>query len=200
ISKIHIAIINAVGTVEYIDSAAFDEYLYFIQNYILENFKKLAVGDVTIPFGGISLAFFKISKKAVIILHSKGPAGQLLAFKTLMFKWADRIDQLIGDLESQEAQSLPKPTNESIQVFWDLQQSVKKQKEKPKVRRIPVLTKKLTGKEKFSLQIIKFLQLCDGVHTIEEIAKMTNVPRLTVDLIIRDLIKKKVIKLKRSIK
>ena len=215
VTRVYMAIISEEGTVHYVDSPAFDQYLYFIQDYILQNFKNLQVGDAAIPFGGISLAFFKVSPKAVIVLHSKGPSGQLLAFKAVMLKWASRIDELIGNIDKiipppkppdiNETTPLPKPKlveppdTSKIELFEEPEKKPVLKK-RTGVYRIPILKKKLTGKEKFPLETIKFMQYCNGTSSIEEIAEKTNVPRLKVDIIIRELIKKGYVKLKRILR
>jgi hypothetical protein len=64
--------------------------------------------------------------------------------------------------------------------------------------RIPVLTKRFTGKEKFPLQDMKILQFCDGTHTIEAICQKTGFSSVKVDLILREYQKKNLIKITKN--
>jgi hypothetical protein len=201
VTKAYIAIVDAIGTFHYIDAPAFDEHLYFIQNYVTDNFQLMEIGDCTIPFGGVNLAFFKVSHKALIILYAPtGPSGQLLAFKTRCFDFAERIDELIGEVEYENSQdTVPESPAAIFDSMWEEAPQSEK-KEETSVKRVPILKKKLTGKEKFSLQVINFLQHCNGTNSLEDIARLTNAPNLKVDLMIRDLIKKGYLKLKRTLK
>ncbi|MHA1652334.1 MAG: hypothetical protein ACTSYB_19285 [Candidatus Helarchaeota archaeon] len=192
VSKVYIAIVDALGTIHYI-TPEFDEYLYFIQSFIKKSFHLLEVGDHSIPFGGVALAFFKISSKALVILYMpKGPSGQLLAFKPMMNTWAKKIDELIGDISTQ---------TESTST----QQNTKNIPEKPikmrfeNVKRVPLLVKPLPEHKKFPLDTVTVLQYCDGTYSIEEICEETKFPRLKVELIIREYQKKKFLKIMRLI-
>lgn len=208
VTRAYITIIDAVGTIHFVESTSiFDQYLYFIRSYARDNFFLLNVGDYSIPFGGVNLAFFKISKKALVVLYAPlGPSGQLLPFKNMMNKWANRVDELIGPLdydllpsecsdpESPESipalQNMPPQTNEVPDLPLN----------KPQYTvRVPVLKTKLTEKVKFPLIDMQVLQFCDGTHTIEDICKKTNFPQLKVDLILRDYQKKNLIELKRVV-
>ena len=204
VTRVYITIIDAIGTLHYVESSVFDQYIYFIRGFTHDNFHILNIGDYSIPFGGINLAFFKISQKALIILYAPlGPVGQLLPFKNIMGKWAARIDELIGDIDYS---SLPPEFQENES---DLQQSspeslppteIKPTTKVPQYTiRLPLLKVKLTDKVKFPLKDMQVLQYCDGEHTIEDICKKTNYPQLKVDLIIRDYQKKNLIELKRVV-
>ncbi|HUX98937.1 MAG TPA: hypothetical protein VMV49_05250 [Candidatus Deferrimicrobium sp.] len=201
VTRAYIAIIDAAGNFHYIDTPAFDEHLYFIQNYVTDNFQLMEIGDCNIPFGGVSLAFFKVTQKALIILYAPaGPSGMLISFKTRMYDFSERIDELIGEVEFEDSQdTVPEPPDTTFDSMWEEAPRPTK-KEEAGVKRFPVLKKKLTGKEKFSLQVINFLQHCNGTNTLEDIARLTNVPHLKVDLMIRDLIKKGYLNLKRTLK
>jgi len=59
--------------------------------------------------------------------------------------------------------------------------------------------KEMTGKEKFKIDTAKVLELCDGTNSIEEIAEKTNLPKLKVDMIIKQFEKKGWIKISRVI-
>jgi len=209
VTRVYIAIVDAMGTLHYIESPVFDQYIFFIRGYTRDNFHLLKIGDYSIPFGGINLAFFKVSSKALIILYApKGPAGQFIPFRHLMAKWANRIDELIGDIDynsispefqelSPEAQLSP-PELQKPLLETDFLSEVPLQKDQYTIR-VPVLKIKLTEKEKFPLKDMLVLQLCDGNHTIEDICKKTQFPQLKVDLIIRDYQKKKLIELRRIV-
>lgn len=208
VTRAYVAIADSVGTVHFVESTSiFDQYLYFIRSYSKDNFSLLKIGDYSIPFGGVNLAFFKVSPKALIILYAPlGPVGQLLPFKNMIDKFAKRVDDLIGtldynrfsaecsDFETPEAHpapvEIPTPSPEISELPSNTPQYT---------IRVPLLKIKLTDKVKFPLNDMQILQFCDGTHTIEDICKATKFPRLKVDLILRDYQKKNVIELKRVV-
>lgn len=203
VTRTYLAIVDAMGTLHYVESSSiFDQYLYFIRSYTRDNFHLLNIGDYSLPFGGINLGFFKVSQKALVILYApKGPAGQFLPFKNFMAKWANRVDQLIGDLDydsiSPEFQEIVPESPLELQKP-DQPSEMPLKKEQYTIR-LPILKIKLTEKEKFPLKDMQILQLCDGKHTIEDICKKTNSPQLKVDLTIREYQKKKLIELRRIV-
>jgi hypothetical protein len=208
VTRAYIAIADSVGTVHFVESASiFDQYLYFIRSYAKDNFSLLKIGDYSIPFGGVNLAFFKASRKALIILYAPlGPVGQLLPFKNMVIKFADRVDYLIGSLDydrlSSECSDPESP--ESIPTPQTMPPQTNEEPDSPPTKpqytiRLPVLKIKLTDKVKFPLNDMQILQFCDGTHTIEDICKATKFPQLKVDLILRDYQKKNVIELKRVV-
>ncbi len=185
VSKAYLAILDAIGFYHYVDHPMFDEFLYFIQKFALDNKDLMEIGDYSIPFGGTNLIIFKISAKAFIAFHApKGPVGQLLAFKAIMGNWASKIDDLIGDLEE-----IPEMTEEI--------EGKKSTKQKSDLKQVPLLIKPLTGKEKFPLEEAAVIRYCDGTYSIEEICRATKYPLLKVDLIIRKYQKKNWIKIMR---
>jgi hypothetical protein len=193
VAKPYIAIVDASGTIHYIDTPAFDEFLFFIQGYVKKNFRLIGVGGHSIPFGGISLAFFKLSRKALVILFvQKGPVGQLLAFKPMMNKWTLKLDDLIGDIEITDVPEAPK-----VQPAREAPQEPAETNEFDHVKRVPLLVKPLPAKKKFPMEVVSVLQYCDGTHTMEEILERTKFPRLKVDLVLREYQKKKFIKIMR---
>ncbi|MHA1357637.1 MAG: hypothetical protein ACTSRC_05975 [Candidatus Helarchaeota archaeon] len=186
VSRAYIAIIDAAGTIHYIDTPAFDEYIFFIQRYTKKNFHLLKIGNHSIPFGGVSLAFFKISLKALVILYMpKGPVGQLLVFKPIMAKWAEKLDELIGEIEVQSS---------TVDLCTPIEQEMK---QITTVKRVPLLVKPLPNKRKYSMDVATVLQYCDGTYSLEEICDETKFSRLKVDLILREYQKKKFIKILR---
>jgi hypothetical protein len=208
VTRAYIAIADSVGTIHFVESTStFDQYLYFIRSYSQDNFSLLQIGDYSIPFGGVNLAFFKASQKALIILYAPlGPVGQLLPFKNMVKKFADRVDDLIGnldyarlpsecsDVESTESSPLPEEIPVQLTEVTELPQ------EKPQYTvRVPILKTKLTEKVKFPLNDMQVLQFCDGTHTIDDICKKTKFPQLKVDMIIRDYQKKNLLELKRVV-
>ena len=195
-THVYIAIIDGAGFIYYLDSPL-DKLSEFIQNFVETNFTLLNVGEHSLPLGGINLAFFKISRRAVIVLHTlKGRSGQLLAFKSNMFDWTKRVDELIGEI------NLPSPSIQIQDVADEIEPEILPPafpgKDKPKrLKTIPILKKKLSGKEKFPLEVARILQYCDGNRSIEDICEETNYSRSKVDRVIRDYRKKKWIDIKR---
>jgi len=169
------------------------DMLSYISNFIKNNFDMLQVGDHSFPISGKNFGFFKISNKCIIVLHTKkGPIGALLSFKSKMFAYSEKIDNQIGEIFSDV-----KVSTEKTSITADSKGSTQFITQKT-FAKIPILNKKLTGKEKFPLDQVLILNLCDGEHTIDEIIKKTRLPRLTVEKIIKDAQKKKLISLKRK--
>ncbi|NVM54901.1 MAG: hypothetical protein HWN66_14450 [Candidatus Helarchaeota archaeon] len=197
--KVYVAIVDAVGTFHHIDTPAFDEHLYFIKNFIKENFPLLKIGDHSIPFGGINLAFFKISEKAIVILHTKkGRSGQLLSYKTVMFQWAKIIDELIGELNTEEEPAESQQGDRDTQSDFTPElppQPV--EKKKGRLKTIPLLVNPSIEKGKFPIEEVRVLNLCDGTYSVDEIVEETKLPRLNVNFIIRKYKKKKWLKIMR---
>ncbi|MFX1295783.1 MAG: hypothetical protein ACFFD2_13140 [Promethearchaeota archaeon] len=183
-TRAFIAIVDLLGIFHHVDIPAYDEFLYFIPNFVNKNFNLLDVGDYSIPLGGISLAFFKISSKAIIVLYTpKGPSGQLLYFKSIMYNWVNEIDDLLGEINKKTA---------------DLQIEKSKFKEKFQMKitkKVPLLVKTWSRKDKFSIEVASVLQYCNGIHSLNEISKLTNIPLLKVNMIIQQYKKKKWIKI-----
>ncbi len=200
VTTAYIAIVDAVGTFHYLDTRAFDEHLYFIQNYVKDNFTLMTVGDCTIPFGGISLAFFKVSPKAIIVLYApKGPSGQLLGFKIKMHEWAEQIDELIGDLDTQpKTPSLQQSCPKDLETV-PTPSVPPMEKKVDSIKQVPLLIRPLSSKEKFPLEDTQVLQYCDGTSSIAEICALTNFPLLKVELIVRQYQKKNWLKILRTV-
>lgn len=191
----YLAILDALGNVMYTEPQL-DPHLAYIQNFIKTNFNLLNVGDHSIPLGGINLAFFKVSQKAVIaIFTQKGFTGQLLGFRSRMLEWSQKIDELIGEHVtpitpvSVHADGEPEVLISASQgLAVAVTQSYKK---------IPVLIKQLDGKEKLSLEVANLLQFCDGKNSVEEICEKTAYPKVKVNQIIMEYQKKKWLDLKK---
>lgn len=208
VTRAYVAITDSVGTIHFVESTSiFDQYLYFIRSYVRENFSLLNVGEYSIPFGGINLAFFKVSPKSLIVLFAPlGPVGQLLPFRNMVSKFAKRVDDLIGSLDYESLPSecsefatpepIPAPQEEPPQPI----ETPDPLPNQPQYTvRVPILKVKLTEKVKFPLNDMQVLQFCDGAHTIEEICKRTKFPHLKVDMIIREYQKKNLLELKRVV-
>ncbi len=165
----------------YYMQGALKKYLPFLQSYIEENFSLLGIGDHSIPLSGVNLVFFKTSEHSIVVLHTReGPVGQLLAFKSRMFRFADRIEDEI-------IQATP----------------VKKEAESRKTitvsaERIPVLTVSI-DKKKFPMDEASILHKIDSKKTITEICEETKIPRLKVNEILKKYQKKGWVRLKRVI-
>ncbi|MHA1230362.1 MAG: hypothetical protein ACTSPQ_06915, partial [Candidatus Helarchaeota archaeon] len=154
-----------------------------------------------IPLGGVNLAFFKPGNNFLIIIHSKkGPIGQLLSFKKIMANYTGKISELIGDVTpSERSITMPPP---KIEIPKEKIEKIERKPEarvRSRARRVPLLMKEMTGKEKFKIDTAKVLELCDGTNSIEEIAEKTNLPKLKVDMIIKQFEKKGWIKISRVI-
>jgi len=201
----YIAIVDYTGCIWQYD-APLEQFIEFIQNFVLSNFHLLKIGDHSLPLGGLNLAFFKISQKAMIIIYTlKGLSGQLLSFKQKMFEWSDRIDALLSDLQPPQVTPVqitsPSATHNDMAAKSPTIAAPKPptRDKKRGLKTVPILTKKLTGKEKFSLDVAHILELCDGHHTVLEMAEETGFPLLKINDIIRTYQKKGWISLKRIV-
>jgi len=191
----YVAIIDAQGAVRYTEPQL-DSHLSYIQNFIKSNFNLLKVGDHSLPLGGVNLAFFKVSSKAIIVIFTqKGFTGQLLAFRSRMLEWSSKLDELIGDFVTPitpvrlPADGEPEvlestPSGSAVTVTQGF-------------KKIPVLMKQLDGKEKFPIEVATILQFCDGKHSVEEICEKTSYPKVKVNQIIMEYQKKKWLDLKK---
>lgn len=65
---------------------------------------------------------------------------------------------------------------------------------------VPVLTKKLSSTEKFTVEAVRILDLCDGKHSVHDICQETKYPILKVNQIIKEYQKKNWIEVTRLIK
>ncbi|NVM01488.1 MAG: zinc ribbon domain-containing protein [Candidatus Helarchaeota archaeon] len=165
----------------YYMQGALKKYLPFLQSYIQENFKLLGVGDHSIPLSGVNLVFFKITENSILVLHTReGPVGQLLAFKSRMFRFADKIEDEIIKLTPVKKKTEPR------------------KKTAVSAERIPVLTVSI-DKKKFPMDEASILHNIDGEKTITEICQKTKIPRLKVNEILKKYQKKGWVRLKRVI-
>ncbi|NVM03395.1 MAG: hypothetical protein HWN67_13775 [Candidatus Helarchaeota archaeon] len=202
--RVYTAISNENGEIKFArDDFIKENMIPFITNFVQTNFSLLGVGDHSFPMSNKSIGFFKISEKSMIILYAKGvKLGSLLAFKTKMFNYAPKIDEKIGEITKITIKRKVEITKE-ITIS---KESAPSPSDKPqyaqvtskKFARLPRLIKELTGREKFPINDVKVLRLCDGKHTIKDIIKETKISRLAVESVIRNYQKKKYISLKRT--
>ncbi|HUX99215.1 MAG TPA: hypothetical protein VMV49_06640 [Candidatus Deferrimicrobium sp.] len=191
-TKPYIAILDGIGNIHHVDEP-FSEHLEFIKDFVNKNFKFLQVGDYSFPLGGVNLGFFKISPKAVIVLYTtKGFIGQLLAFKARMHEWSQKIDEVIGDINI-PVESVQNIVSEESKLIEE-RAAIKKRK---LLRDVPILIKKISGKEKFSIDTAQVLNFCDGENSIEDICMTSNYNIVKVKEILWELEKKKWIAIKR---
>ncbi|MHA1232015.1 MAG: hypothetical protein ACTSRP_24195 [Candidatus Helarchaeota archaeon] len=188
-SRPYISIIDKYGKIQYKDDAI-DRFSEFISNFVSKNFNFLRVGDHSIPIGGLNMVFFKISPNIVLVVFMKrGLIGQILAFKSKMSKYAEEIEQYII-LEP------PEGTEVVVEQVQEPEAVVEEKKvEEEEVKVIPQLIKKIRKKDKFPLNDIIVLNLCDGNNTVKEIAEKANVDILTVWNILDEYKRKKYIKI-----
>jgi hypothetical protein len=180
----YIAIVDVLGNIYYFDRGI-SSHLSFIYDFIKRNSYIMEVGGHSFPIGGINLGFFKISGNSIAVLYTrKGAIGQLLGFKSQYYKWADRISKLIGDVE-EEPEILQKSKKHEIM-----------REPKKFVKKFPVLEKKLNGREKFSLEVAKVFQFCDGKHSTDDISSKTGLSSITIAKIIHTYKNKKWIKIR----
>jgi len=181
----YMGIFNNKGQAIFIDEAL-KEYYQFISSFINENFELLSVGDHSIPLSGLNLAFYKITNNAMIILHTKeGPVGQLLAFKSRMFDYAKKIEEISTKFTDEMIKQIPRPR-------------VKQVSKAGSAERIPVLKVDI-NKKKFAMDEASVLHIIDGKKTITEICEEIKIPRLKVNEILKKYQKKGWLKLKRVI-
>jgi len=169
----YISIIDFHGSIKYIE-AELEDYTEFITNFAKTNFSLLQIGDHSMPISGTNLAFFKVSRKALIIIYTKkGLIGQLLVFKNSMEKFAESINELIPE-EPSFAETIPFNTvSEPGEIA-----TPEEAKEKPKI--IPKLLKKIGKKAKFPLNEVVILNYCDGNNTLEDIMREGNLERSAI--------------------
>ncbi|MHA1378256.1 MAG: hypothetical protein ACTSRG_07725 [Candidatus Helarchaeota archaeon] len=193
--RVYSAIFDRTGKVLFArDDFKENDMLDYISKYIKSNFHMLEVGDHSFPISGKNLGFFKISDKCMIVLQTKkGHLGALLSFKSKMDSFASKIDNQIKDISPEAKLGINKVS--SVAESKEPSQKFITQKTFAK---LPILTKKLTGKEKFPIEHVLVLNLCDGEHVIEEIVKKTRLTRIAVEKIIRDYQKKKMVTIKRT--
>ncbi|MFX1449238.1 MAG: zinc ribbon domain-containing protein, partial [Promethearchaeota archaeon] len=130
---------------------------------------------------GVNLVFFKTSEHSIVVLHTReGPVGQLLAFKSRMFRYADKIEA------------------EIIKLIPDKKEQKNKETVAVSAERIPVLTVSI-DKKKFPMDEASILHKIDSKKTISEICEITKIPRLKVNEILKKYQKKGWVKLKRVI-
>ncbi len=173
--NVAVAIVDSTAIIKYIDNEIVD-FTDFIISFTKGNFDLLSIGDHSLPLSGTNIAFFKVSEKTLVILNSsKGPVGQLLAFKGQMNNYSAKIDELLESISEVEEKV---PAKAAV--------------------RVPVLTVSISNK-KFGMEEAKVLHLVNGQNTITDICARTRLPQLKVDEILRKYQKKKWIKLKRLI-
>ncbi|TFG05778.1 MAG: hypothetical protein EU536_00970 [Promethearchaeota archaeon] len=171
----YVAIVDFLGHFRYID-AELESYHEFIQNFAKSNFFLLHIGDHSLPLS-INLAFFRVSKKALIVIFiKKGLIGQLLAFKARMLKYQDQIDALISEEIPDTPLVIPTVTNDlTIPEEPEVIESAE-----PKAQIIPVLLKQIDKKAKFPLNEVVILNYCDGKNSIEDIMREGNIDKTEV--------------------
>lgn len=190
----YVGIIDYNGTIYHIDEPL-QPFLDVMKNFVTSNFNLLQIGDHSFPLGAVNIAFFKVSSKAMVVLYTlKGLAGQLLAFKMKMFDWTKRIDGLLDQL------NIPPPPIPTQKLELEIRYSgTSKPQFRSGITTVPILIKKLKGKEKFSIEVAQVLQFCDGKHTLHEICEETGYSLLKVNEILRDYKKKKWVEIKRTL-
>lgn len=182
----YIAIVDFHGEFKYIESEL-HQYSDFIINFIKHNFRLLQIGDHSMPISGTNLAFFKVSKKAIIIIYiKKGLIGQLLFFKNRMVKYQSKLDELIVG----EPLDITVPVAEYKQEPEVVEQVPPPAPEEPTAKVIPVLLKKIGKKAKFPLQEVVILNYCDGMNSTKEIMGEGNISKIALWTIL-DKYKKK---------
>jgi len=200
VSRCYVAILDLFGTLRYADEPLIP-FSEFMKEFVKSNVNLLTAGDHSLPLGGVNLAFFKVSDRAMIVLYTdKGYSGQLLTFKSRMFEWSKKIDELIGDIKIPA--SSVRIQDPSVGIEPEVQDTASEPAEPEKKRgmkTVPILTRKLSGKEKFSLEVAQVLQFCDGTHSINDIQVETGYPLLKINNIIRTYQKKEWITLKRIV-
>ncbi|MHA1894295.1 MAG: hypothetical protein ACTSX4_07340 [Candidatus Helarchaeota archaeon] len=169
---------------------ALEGFRDFITSFIKTNFKLLDVNDHSLPLSGHGIIFFKIDENVMIVLYiKKGKVGQLLAFKPRVKYFGEKLTPLIL------ASELDREVKEPI-IIREREEEKKVEKSKIIKRDIgikPVMTKKITGKEKFDINEAKLFTCYDGEHTIEDIKQEH--PNLNVDKLIFKHVNNKYIKL-----
>ncbi|MHA1785167.1 MAG: zinc ribbon domain-containing protein [Candidatus Helarchaeota archaeon] len=182
-SDISVGFISQQGGIVYLDDRL-KEFEEFISSFCSENFKLLNVYDHSLPLSGTKLGFFKTSPTTITVLFSdgEGPVGQLLVFKTRIDLFAEKIDNLTSKARPIE----PPTTTQAVDSI------------PPSAQRIPMMKEKYK-KKKYTMVEAAVIHLIDGKKTIADICKISELPLLKVEEIIRKYEKKKYIQLKRVI-
>ena len=159
----------------------------FIMNFSSENFKLLNKYDHSLPLSGTKLGFFKTSETSLIAIysHGQGPVGQLLVFKSRIDLFSERIDSTLA-----EAKPISEVEDTEIKPLEDTLP--------PSAQRIPTIQDKYR-KKKYTMEEATVIHNINGQRTIAEIARITEIPLLRVNEVIKKYEKKKYIKLKRIV-
>jgi hypothetical protein len=169
----YVSIVDFSGNIKYME-LELESYEEFIVNFAKTNFPLLQIGDHSMPISGTNLAFFKASRKALIVIYTKkGLIGQLLVFKTRMNKFAKLIDSLIPE-EPTMQETIPFSTTSEPEVVAEAEPK----EDRPKI--IPRLLKKIGKKAKFPLNEVVILNYCDGKNTLEDIMREGNLKRAAI--------------------
>lgn len=191
LSRPYIGIYNALGEALHQD-ADLDEFSDLISTFIRSNFAHLNVSDHSMPIGGKTLAFFKTTKKSMVVIYcKKGALGQLLSFKSQIPKYGPMIDEIVGELPEL-------PSTSSPLISGEPEKAGKLEKDTG-LEIVPTLTRKLTGKEKFPIMESQILQFCDGRHSVDQIVDETDQTRIFINQVIRKYQKKGWLKLVRKL-
>ncbi len=182
----YVAIVNFNGEFKYTESE-FDKYNDFITKFVKSNWQLLEIGDHSMPISGTNLAFFKISRKALIVIYiKKGLIGQLLVFKARMMNYQSKIDELIPE-EPPDLPTTPLTATTEPAVMEAVPAA---EPAAPKAQVVPVLLKKIGKKAKFPLKEVVILNYCDGKNSISDIMKEENISKTDLWVIL-DKYKKK---------
>ncbi|MBD3228836.1 MAG: hypothetical protein GF329_11675 [Candidatus Lokiarchaeota archaeon] len=191
----YIAIIDKFGKIQYMDEMV-EKYKEFMSGFVRNNFSFLRIFDHSIPISGLNMVFFKISKNIILVIYMKeGLVGQLLAFKKDMERYASEIDENIV-LEPPE-EGAPEPSTQEVEIEKP-EEFTEEERAEEEVIITPTLVKKmkkLKKKKKFPLNEIMVLNLCDGDHSVKEIAEEANIDVLAVWDVLEKYKKKKLVKI-----
>jgi len=176
--RIYIGIIDRLGNTLYLDREM-EPFTQFITTFVGNNFKYLKIGDHSLPISGKNIMFFRISDKVAIVLYSeKGRIGQFLSFKSLMPKYRQKIDDLIGGIEPETVGielKADKAGTTQVQVVKPVGPVIFSRKEIFYNSIHPKLEKKIKETDKFNLIVSIILNYSNGQNTLLDLLEKADV-------------------------
>ncbi|MFX1297807.1 MAG: hypothetical protein ACFFD2_23550 [Promethearchaeota archaeon] len=173
--RVYIAVTDGLGNVLYMDSEL-EQFQDFILNFVKINFKFLKIGEHSLPISGKNIMFFRYPRAIIVLYSSKGRVGQLLSFKSLMPKYKDYFDGLVGEVPVQPiparmiVEEIPgKPGVIPTVPVVEVERAVFSRSESYYGEIYPIIAKKLKAGAKFSLTISIILNYSDGENSFQDI-------------------------------
>jgi len=162
-TRVYVGIYSENGQILHQDDDI-KQFENFVSNFIKSNFQYLTVGDHSLPLSGHNIVFFKFENAMLVLYTKKGKLGQLLAFKSQMSKYYERVNSAVsqtsGEVIEKEEISVIKEaalTPENILVREE------------RIGIIPEIRKKLTGKERLEMSEATVIRKLDSKKSLIEL-------------------------------